>query len=249
MLMVTASFAVSAAASEGAFISIGVACQVQVAPRLSRKALLEGGSGTVVAEVQIVAGQVSEVTIVSGPDVFRESVITAIKQYKCDENVSAVARQEFKFIIEGAGPAFTLPKRGGPFEMTLQSVIGGAKSSVALGKSYGELTLEEKAVVQTDYPELPAGDEPPFPLGGMKTIFDPIGQGLGYLLKGEGVYEGRLEVDEQGVPLSVSTMQSPNNKTTDFIARVAMLTRFKPSLCNGNPCRGTFKFRAKLKVE
>jgi len=242
------SLAISATNTEDSRIQIGIACSVQVAPRVPRKAVEEGITGTVVTEIRIVSGEVSEVKILSGPDVYRDSVVTAIKQYKCEERISAVANQEFTFKIEDAEPIHTLRENPKFLGITFQTVLGNAKSNVPFDKPYGALSTDEKAMVRSDYTDLAADDEPPYPLEGLKALFDPIGQGLGYVLKGESVYEGRLEVDEQGIPLSMTTLKSPNNSTTRFIARIAMLTKFKPGLCNGSPCRKTFIFRTHLKV-
>lgn len=243
------SFAISATDTDDPRVPIGIACPVQVAPVVPHKALVEGTMGTVVAEVKITNGQVSGVKILSGPDVYRDPVVTAIKQYKCDERVSAVSWQEFVFKIEDAGRIHALRAIPKLLEMRFETAMAGAESGVPFDKPYRELSAEAKAMVRSDYADMADSDEPPYPLEGLRELFDPIGQGLRYLLKGESVYEGRLEVDEQGMPLSMTTLKSPNNTTTHFIARVAMLTKFKPALCNGSPCQKTFIFRTRLKVK
>jgi len=78
-----------------------VLCPNQVAPEMPRRAVREGVSGVVRAQIKLVNGGVSEVTIVSGPRVFHEEVIKAIKQYKCVASQDeVVATQEFVFKLD-----------------------------------------------------------------------------------------------------------------------------------------------------
>jgi hypothetical protein len=51
------------------------------------------------------------------------------------------------------------------------------RSKIPLNKTYGELTPEQKAVLFAMYESIPEGDEPPFPLTGLKPIFSAIKKG------------------------------------------------------------------------
>lgn len=80
---------------------IGVVCPTQVKPELPRKALQDGVSGVVRAQVKISGGAVREVSILSGPRVYHASVKAAMQQYKCEAGPGEViATQEFAFKIE-----------------------------------------------------------------------------------------------------------------------------------------------------
>jgi protein TonB len=82
-------------------LDIGVACPTQVKPEMPAKALRDGATGTVKASARIQGGKVVEVSILSGPKIFHESVRQAMLQYQCaasDAEVTAV--QEFKFAVE-----------------------------------------------------------------------------------------------------------------------------------------------------
>ena len=80
---------------------IKVACPTQTPPEMPRKALQDGTSGVVKAQVLIRNGAVAEVTILSGPKVFHQAVRNAMMQYKCQANTADVlATQEFAFKIE-----------------------------------------------------------------------------------------------------------------------------------------------------
>ena len=76
-------------------------CPSQVAPDMPRRAVREGASGVVRAQIKIVNGTVAEVTILSGPRVFHDEVTKAIRQYKClTGNDEVVATQEFVFKLD-----------------------------------------------------------------------------------------------------------------------------------------------------
>ncbi len=81
---------------------IAVACPRQVKPEMPRKALDEGISGVVKAEVRIKGGHVTEVRFLSGPKVYQSAVRSAVMRYECQTTGDAevVATQEFVFRIE-----------------------------------------------------------------------------------------------------------------------------------------------------
>ena len=80
---------------------IGVACPTQVAPEMPRKALQDGTTGVVKAQITISNGVIQAVTILSGPRVFHAAVRAAMMQYKCvTDGGDVVATQEFDFKID-----------------------------------------------------------------------------------------------------------------------------------------------------
>ena len=81
---------------------IGVACRTQVAPEMPRKAQQEDIQGVVTAQIRIKGGVVQDVVILSGPPVFHDSVMAAMKQYKCISHPvnEVVATQQFNFKLE-----------------------------------------------------------------------------------------------------------------------------------------------------
>jgi protein TonB len=80
---------------------IGVVCPTQVKPDVPRRALQDGTSGVVRAQVRISGGVIQEVTILSGPRVFHAAVRNAMLQYRCVSGPGEViATQEFEFRIE-----------------------------------------------------------------------------------------------------------------------------------------------------
>jgi hypothetical protein len=77
---------------------IGVLCPEQVSPRVPAQAERDKISGKVVADARVVEGAVVDVRIRSGPRVYRNAVVEAMKQYRCDRDVPrAVTNQQFVF--------------------------------------------------------------------------------------------------------------------------------------------------------
>ena len=93
---------VAAAPPAPARRDIAVACPKQAAPAIPEKALDEGISGTVRAEVRIRGGRVADVQIVSGPRVFHAAVRAALAQYQClsQPGEEILATQDFEFKVE-----------------------------------------------------------------------------------------------------------------------------------------------------
>ena len=81
---------------------IRLACPTQVPPDMPRKAIQDGATGVVRAQVLIQNGQVRDVTILSGPRLFHAAVKTAMMQYRCtnDGAGDVTAVQEFNFRLE-----------------------------------------------------------------------------------------------------------------------------------------------------
>jgi hypothetical protein len=73
-------------------------CTPQARPEMPRAAIETGTQGRVVAKASIRDGRVTDVTILSGPRVFREPVQSAMMQYQCIG--SGALTQEFVFTIE-----------------------------------------------------------------------------------------------------------------------------------------------------
>ena len=82
-------------------MAIGLACPTQVAPEMPRRAVKDGIEGVVKVQIVVKNGAVQDVTVLSGPKVFHEAVIAAVKRYKCvAEGPEVVATQEFTFKLD-----------------------------------------------------------------------------------------------------------------------------------------------------
>jgi protein TonB len=80
---------------------IALVCPRQMAPEVPEKALDQGISGVVKAELRVRGGKVVAVQVLSGPKVFHAAVRAAVSRYECvASEAETVATQEFSFKVE-----------------------------------------------------------------------------------------------------------------------------------------------------
>jgi len=90
------------------------------------------------------------------------------------------------------------------------------------------------------------GDEPPFPVDGMKPIFNAVKKAQ-YKLKARGELNLAVTVGPDGKATKVEDFGSTNKpEMTEFAGSVLLMTKFKPAVCNGKPCAMQFPFRLRL---
>ena len=108
-----------------------------------------------------------------------------------------------------------------------------------LNRTYQQLTPEQRAFVNSWYESFAPGDEPPYPLEGLKGMVDAVRKGQNMLLT-----TGRLflvaTVEPSGVVSTVKAYSSPSPEMTKFASEVMLLTKFKPAVCAGRRCRMDF---------
>ena len=85
-------------------------------------------------------------------------------------------------------------------------------------------------------------DEPPFPLGGLKALYEPITEGQQRLMV-SGTFSADVEIDAEGTPIAIAVHRSPSKAATRFVSSIVLLTKFKPAVCAGSPCRMGFPVR------
>jgi len=121
-------------------------------------------------------------------------------------------------------------------------------SPLPINKKYEELSEAERAIVRGWYASLAPEDEPPFPLEGTRAIHDQVRKGQEKLLvKGELFLIATVEPD--GEVSKVETIGAPSPGMTKYAAAVLLLTKFKPGVCGGRPCRMEFPVRYSFQVE
>lgn len=73
-------------------------CRKMVAPELQTIDVQDGGKGTVVAEMRVENGRVSEVLNLTGPSIYYPAVKAALNKYECDRlDRAVIATQSFEF--------------------------------------------------------------------------------------------------------------------------------------------------------
>lgn len=116
--------------------------------------------------------------------------------------------------------------------------------SIPLDKRYDQLTPEQKAMVRSVYVDMKPQDEPPFPVEGLGKMLEVMQEGT---RKVRGGVRGELylivHVSSAGDADSVEILRSPDERWGRFTAGVAMLTKYKPGICNGAPCAMEYAIR------
>ena len=119
---------------------------------------------------------------------------------------------------------------------------------IPINLKYSELSQEEKAIIASWYEHMAPGDEPPFPADGLKPLFDAVYRGQRhYLARGQLLIYA--SVSPSGDVEAVKIFKSPDPDVTKFVARVLMLTKFKPAVCGGVACRMDYPFLFDFKVD
>jgi hypothetical protein len=141
----------------------------------------------------------------------------------------AAAAQEMPYRITDTIVGSVLP----------QAII---RSSAPIEGRYSELTPTQKAAVANDYENLAAGDEPPYPMYGVRHLISPV---VRYADAGEpiGKLVATVVIDAQGKPGTITVYQSPDPVLTKFVASQLATEQYKPAVCHGQPCEMTYVLR------
>lgn len=119
-------------------------------------------------------------------------------------------------------------------------------SKIPLNATYSQLNDEQKAELHSQYEKLEPGDEPPFPVDGIKPIFSAIRKAQ-RTLQARGELDMVVNVDAQGNATSVEDRgHVQNQQMTELAQQVLLLTKFKPAVCKGQPCVMQYRFTQKL---
>lgn len=115
-------------------------------------------------------------------------------------------------------------------------------SVLPLNRTYAELNADEKAILHGWYESMPPGDEPPFPAAGLKPIYEALINGQDrFAAQGELFLIASVGAD--GKVTEVKAIGSPGAEMVQFAGAVLILTKFKPAVCSGRPCRMEFPLR------
>jgi hypothetical protein len=128
-------------------------------------------------------------------------------------------------------------------ETHVRSLIPGETStSPVSGSRWNDLSENEKRIVKLRYPALEDGDEPPYPLEGMR----PLSAGLtkvGYVDSSfEGILRMNVLVGADGKAKSATAVGKLPPEVAKYIGGVLLITRYKPAICHGTPCDMLFPF-------
>lgn len=106
---------------------------------------------------------------------------------------------------------------------------------IAVNLSYAELPPADRQRLHSIYERMGEGDEPPFPLAGLTSIYEPLRK-VQDKLRERGELSLVATVDSTGQVQEVKVFESPSARMAAFAAQVLTLTKFKPAKCGGVPC-------------
>ena len=120
-----------------------------------------------------------------------------------------------------------------------QVIINGP---VPFDSTYAGLTAGQKAVLNQDYENLAAGDEPPYPLYGVRHLIQPL---ISYAetYSPIGPMIASVEVDSKGDAVAVKVYRSPDPEMARILSGAMALEKYKPASCQGKPCRMEYVLR------
>jgi hypothetical protein len=101
--------------------------------------------------------------------------------------------------------------------------------------TYAQLTPGQKAVLAADYENLGPGDEPPYPVYGLRHLVRPL---VSYVETQDpvGPLVAAVTVDSRGNATSVTVYRSPDPQLARIVSGLMNLEKYKPATCHGQPC-------------
>jgi len=114
--------------------------------------------------------------------------------------------------------------------------------------AYDELTAEQQAMVNSWYPALAPGDEPPYPLHGPAEYLRFVSKVVGQT-RTRGVIRIYVDVDKDGKAVSVKATGLDDPEARRLISLGAGTVAYKPARCAGQPCEMTYGYNMALSVE
>lgn len=124
-------------------------------------------------------------------------------------------------------------------------------STIPLDKTYDQFSPEEKAAFDALYQTMAPGDEPPFPATGLHHVFNNIRKGQ-QIVRARGKLNLVVSVDANGKATKVIDLGGIGGanamEMAHYASSILLMTKFKPAVCNGNPCPSEFPFLLDLKM-
>jgi hypothetical protein len=124
-------------------------------------------------------------------------------------------------------------------------------SKIPLNKTYAQFSESEKAEFHALYESMPPGDEPPFPAEGLRPVFNSIKKGQ-QIVRARGRLNMVVNVDATGKAVDVVDLGGVGGanalEMTRFAGSVLLMTKFKPAVCAGKPCKSQFPFILELRM-
>ena len=117
-----------------------------------------------------------------------------------------------------------------------------------LDLSWEELSEPQKNVVRNMYRALRPGDEPPYPAGGMRDLFEAVSKANGSVgATGNLLIDVVVGADGKGKKIRIyEKPQADDKQHADWlmqqVADAMLLKTYKPAICDGQPCEMRYVF-------
>lgn len=119
---------------------------------------------------------------------------------------------------------------------------GGQSTALPLGKTFEQLSEDERALLRDQYELLRDSDEPPFPAQGLDGIVGELAAVQARAgLKGE-MY-AVVAVDARGQAQSVSYLMPLAAEVQQEVREILLRAPFKPARCGAKACKMEFPLR------
>lgn len=115
----------------------------------------------------------------------------------------------------------------------LQSIE--ATSSVPFHKRYEELSLKQQNLVKAKFDNLGVNDIPPFPLKGLKSVYQPIVKANKKFPGSESI-KVMLQITSEGDVKNVQVKNSQNRNLIRYLEKSLSKVDFEAAQCNGAAC-------------
>ena len=115
-------------------------------------------------------------------------------------------------------------------------------------RGYEQLSPEEQAIVNSWWPALAPGDEPPYPLHGPAEFYKLMSKIVSKTGK-TGIIRVYATVGKEGKATGVWAIGLDDPEVRKVIATAAGLVQYKPARCAGQPCEMTYPYRLGLTLE
>jgi hypothetical protein len=119
---------------------------------------------------------------------------------------------------------------------------------VAVNLPYERLPAADRKALHSLYELIKEGDEPPFPLDGLQSIYKLLSKANDRFLDAGDLYFVAT-VDPAGQVQAVKVSQSPSEEMSQFASNLVTLTKFKPAKCAGKACTMEFPVRVTFVIE
>ncbi|WP_293371760.1 hypothetical protein [Nevskia sp.] len=120
--------------------------------------------------------------------------------------------------------------------------------SMPLDKTFDQFSSSEMELFRSQYADLRAHEEPPFPMGGLKSIVNELKTAQNrHFIHGE--MFAVVNVDASGNAQSVSYLLTPDQGHFADVEAIIKRAKFKPAKCGGTACAMEFPLHVDFRID